>query len=156
MDHSKNGLLYSTRKSSKGGYACFGARLTLKKGRIGRDGDWLHSQGLDGRPQKIWTFDVGIFITQKMVCHRTRKSSKWGVCTLWGSLDIKKWVGLDMIDYQMHSQGLNRRPQKLLAFLTSKSGLPKKWFAIAHENHRKWRVFALWGSFDLKNGSDFL
>ena len=35
----------------------------------------------------------------------------------------------------MHSQGLDARPQKCLAFLTSESEPPKKWFAIAHENH---------------------
>ena len=36
----------------------------------------------------------------------------------------------------MHRQGLDGRPQKKLAFLTSECGLPKKWFAIAHENCR--------------------
>ena len=36
----------------------------------------------------------------------------------------------------MHRQGLDRRPQKNLTFLTSESGSPKKWFAIEHENHR--------------------
>ena len=36
----------------------------------------------------------------------------------------------------MHRQGLNGRPLKNLAFLTSESGLPKKKFAIAHENRR--------------------
>ena len=36
----------------------------------------------------------------------------------------------------MHRQGLDERPQKNLAFLTSESGSPKKWFAIAHESHQ--------------------
>ena len=36
----------------------------------------------------------------------------------------------------MHRQGLDGRPQKNLAFLTSESGSPKKWFSIAHENPR--------------------
>ena len=36
----------------------------------------------------------------------------------------------------MHRQGLDGRPQNSLAFLTSESGSPKKWFAIAHENRR--------------------
>ena len=36
----------------------------------------------------------------------------------------------------MHRQGLDGRPQKNLAFLTLESGSPKKWFAIAQENHR--------------------
>ena len=35
----------------------------------------------------------------------------------------------------MHRQGLDGRPQKNLAFLTSESGSPKKWCA-AHENRR--------------------
>ena len=36
----------------------------------------------------------------------------------------------------MHRHGLEGRPQKNLAFLTSESESPKKWFAIAHENRR--------------------
>ena len=36
----------------------------------------------------------------------------------------------------MHKQGLEGCPQKNLAFLTSESGSPNKWFAIAHENRR--------------------
>ena len=37
--------------------------------------------------EKFGIFDVGIRITQKMVCYSTRKSLKWGVCLLWGSFD---------------------------------------------------------------------
>ena len=38
---------------------------------------------------------------------------------------------------RMSRQGLDRRPQKNLAFLTLESGSPKKWCAtIAHENRR--------------------
>ena len=36
----------------------------------------------------------------------------------------------------MHRQCLDGRPQKHLTFLTLEYGSPKKWFAIAHENHR--------------------
>ena len=36
----------------------------------------------------------------------------------------------------MHRQGLDGRLQIFLAFLISESGSPKKWFGIAHENHR--------------------
>ena len=45
----------------------------------------------------------------------------------------------------MHRQGLDGRPIKNLAFLTSESGSPKKWFAIAHENHRN-KEFARFGA----------
>ena len=37
---------------------------------------------------------------------------------------------------RMHRQGLEGRPRKNLAFLTSESGSPKKWCAITHENRR--------------------
>ena len=37
---------------------------------------------------------------------------------------------------RMHRKGLDGRPQKHLAFLTSESGSPKKWCAIAHENRQ--------------------
>ena len=36
----------------------------------------------------------------------------------------------------MHRQGLDGRPQKNLAFLTSESESPKKWCAITHKNRR--------------------
>ena len=41
-----------------------------------------------------------------------------------------------MMDNRMHRQGLDGRPQKNLAFLTSESGSPNKWCAIEHENRR--------------------
>ena len=37
---------------------------------------------------------------------------------------------------RMLRQGLDGRLRKNLEFLTSESGSLKKWFAIAHENHR--------------------
>ena len=36
----------------------------------------------------------------------------------------------------MHRQGLDGRPQKILAFFTLESGSPKKWFAITYENRQ--------------------
>ena len=47
-----------------------------------------------------------------------------------------KWVVQSVMANRMHRQGLDGRPGKKLAFLTSESGSPKKWCAIAHENHR--------------------
>ncbi|TMW82991.1 hypothetical protein EJD97_003425 [Solanum chilense] len=37
---------------------------------------------------------------------------------------------------RIHIQGLYKRPQKISTFLTSESGSPKKWCAIAYENCR--------------------
>ena len=47
-----------------------------------------------------------------------------------------KWVGQAVMANRMHRQGLDGRPRKNLAFLTSESWSPKKWCAIAHENRR--------------------
>ena len=41
-----------------------------------------------------------------------------------------------MMESRMHRKGLDGRPRKNLAFLTSESESPKKWCAIAHENRR--------------------
>ena len=38
--------------------------------------------------------------------------------------------------FRVHRRGLDGRPRKNLAFLTSESGSPKKWCAIAHENRQ--------------------
>ena len=65
-----------------------------------------------------------------------------------------KWVGQAVMANRMHRQGLERRPQKFFAFLTSESGSPKKWCAIVHRKSSKWGVCSLQGSFDLPNGSD--
>ena len=46
---------------------------------------------------------------------------------------------------RMHRQGLEGRPQKHLAFLTSEFGSPKKWCAIAHENRLN-EAYALFGA----------
>ena len=53
---------------------------------------------------------------------------------------------------RMHRKGLDGRPQKNLAFLTSKSGSPKKWFAIAHENNRNEGYARFWGRLTFKMG----
>ena len=53
-----------------------------------------------------------------------------------GLISPSKWVGQAVMTNRMHIQGLERRPQKNLAFFTSDSGSPKKWFTIAHKNRR--------------------
>ena len=47
-----------------------------------------------------------------------------------------KWVGGAVRANRMPRQGLDGVPKINLAFLTSESGSPKKWLAIAHENRR--------------------
>ena len=53
-----------------------------------------------------------------------------------GLVRPSKWVGQAVMANRMHRQGLDKRPRKQLAFLTSDSGSPIKWAAIAHENRR--------------------
>ena len=53
----------------------------------------------------------------------------------------------------MHRQGLDGCPRKHLAFLTSESGLPKKWCAIAHENRQN-EAYARFGARLIPNGPD--
>ena len=104
----------------------------------GLDGPWGPTRCLDkvlkDVHKKFGIFDLWIRFTQKMVCYSTRKMSKWGVCSLRGS--FSNWFWQAVRANRMHRQGLDARPQKNFAFLTSKSGSPKKWFAIAHENRR--------------------
>ena len=46
---------------------------------------------------------------------------------------------------RIHRQGLEGRPKTNLAFLTSESGSPNKWCAIAHENHQN-EAYARFGA----------
>ena len=52
----------------------------------------------------------------------------------------------------MHRQGLDRRPQKNLAFLTLESGSRKKWFAIARENRQNEGYARFGARLTFKNG----
>ena len=53
-----------------------------------------------------------------------------------GSFDSQKVAENAVMANHMNRQGLDGRPRKNLAFLTSESGSPKKWCAIGHENCR--------------------
>ena len=71
------------------GYALFEARLTFQISRTSRDGQPYASTSYWRTSTKIFgIFDIGIRISQKMVCYSTRKLSKWGVCSLRGSFDL--------------------------------------------------------------------
>ena len=56
-----------------------------------------------------------------------------------------KWAGQAVMANRMHREDLDGRPRKYLAFLTSESGSPKKWCAIAHENRRN-EAYARFGA----------
>ena len=55
---------------------------------------------------------------------------------------------------RMHRQGLDGRPRNFFAFLTSESGSPKKWFAIAHENRRNEGYARFGARVTFQNGSE--
>ena len=190
-------VCYSTRKSSKWGVCSLRGSSDPPNGSYK---PWWKiiciDKVLKDIHKKIWHFYFGIRITQKMVCYITRKSSKWCVCSLRGSFDPsnrsnhpwwtticidkvlmdvneKIWhfwrrnsyhpkngvllhtkivemrrmlasgivwpcerVGQAVMANRMHSQGHDGRQRKNLAFLTSESGSPKKWCAIANKNRR--------------------
>ena len=104
--------------------------------------------------KKIGFFDVGIRITQKIVCYSTRKSAKRGICVFWGSIDLENgsycsWWKTGCIDKVLtdvqkdfwHFDVEIQITQKMVLYSTRKSS--------------KWGVYALQGSFDLEYGSDW-
>ena len=120
-------VCYSTRKSSKWGVFSFQGSFDLPNGS---DKPWWQTVCIERSwwtsTKKFGIFDVGIRITQKMVCYSTRKSSKWGVCSLRGLFDLpngsKKplWptVCIDKVLKDVH--------EKIWHFWRQKSGSPKK------------------------------
>ena len=86
-DQSKNGVLKHTKIVEIRGMLA--SELVWPSKWVGQTvmANRMQRQGLDGCPQKFSIFNVGIWITQKMVCYSIRKSSKWGVCSLRGSFD---------------------------------------------------------------------
>ena len=71
-------------------YARFGARLTLQMGRTSRDVQtYALTRSWGTSTKKFTIFDVGIRITKKMMCYSTRKSLKWGVCSLRARLTLQ-------------------------------------------------------------------
>ena len=96
----------------------------------------MHRQGLDGRPRKNLAFltsDSGSTKKWCAIAHENRRNEGYA---RFGARLTSKWVGQAVMANRMHRQGLEGRPQKNLAFLTSESGSPKKWCAIAHQNRQ--------------------
>ena len=54
--------------------------------------------------------------------------------------------------YGRPQKGLDRRPQKHLAFLTAECGSPNNWFAIARENRQNEGYARFGARFTLKMG----
>ena len=96
----------------------------------------IHRKGLDGRPRKHLAFLTPESGSPKKWCaiahenHRNEAYARFGA-------RLTFQMGRKSRDGQpMHRQGLDGRPRKNLAFLTSESGSPKKWCVIAHENRK--------------------
>ena len=112
------------------------SRLVWPSKWVGRAvrGNRMHRKGLDRNPQKIGIFDVRMWITQKIVCYSTRKSTKWGVCSLQGSFDLLNesdgpWGPTGCID-----KVLTDVHKKIWHFWRRNPDHPKNGIAIAHEN----------------------
>ena len=67
-------------------------------------------------------FDVGIRITQKMVCYENHRNEAYA---RFGARLTLQMVRTIHDGQPMHIQGLDGRPRKNLAFFTSESELPK-------------------------------
>ena len=107
-------------------YARFRDSLTLQIGRKSRECQpYAYTRSWRTSTKIFCIFDVGIRITQKMVCYSTRKSSKWGVCSLRGSFDPpngpdKPWwptICIDKVLKDVH--------EKIWHFLRRNSDHPK-------------------------------
>ena len=111
----------------------------MRANRMHRKSSWRTSKINFG------ILDVGIRITQKMVCYSTWKSSKWGVCSLRGLFDLpngseKPWwptVCIDNVLTDVH--------EKIWHFWNRNPDHPKKLCVIAHENHRN-EAYARFGA----------
>ena len=139
-------VCYSTQKSSKWGVCSLQCSFDLSNGS---DKLWWPTVCIDkvltDVHQTIWHFlrrnpdhsKNGVLQHIKSVKMRRMLSSG----LVWPS----KWVGQAVMANLMHRQGLDGSPWKNFAFLTSESGSPKKWCAIAHENRRN-EAYARFGA----------
>ena len=96
----------------------------------------MHRQGLDGRPRKHLAFLKSEFGSPKQWCAIAHENCLNEAYARFGARLTLQMVQTSVTANRMHREGLDERPQNFFAFLTSESGSPKKWFAIAHEKHR--------------------
>ena len=104
----------------------------------------MHRQGLDGRLRKFFAFLTSESGSPKKWCAIAHKNRRNEGMLASGLLWPSKWVLQAVMANRMHRQGLEGRPRKNFALLTSEYGSPKKWCAIAHENHRN-KAYASFG-----------
>ena len=96
----------------------------------------MHRQGLDGRLRKNLAFLTSESGSPKKWCAIAHENRQNEAYARFGARLTSKWPGKSVMANRMHRKGLDGRPRKYCAFLTSDSGSPKKWCAIAHENRR--------------------
>ena len=96
----------------------------------------MHRQGLDERPRKSLAFLTSESGSPKKWCAIAHENRQNEAYARFGARFTLQMAGKSVMANSMHRQGLDGRPQKNFAFLTSESGSPKKCCAIAHENCR--------------------
>uniref|UniRef100_A0A3Q7IE04 Uncharacterized protein n=1 Tax=Solanum lycopersicum TaxID=4081 RepID=A0A3Q7IE04_SOLLC len=97
----------------------------------------MHRQGLDGRPRKNLAFLTLESGSPKKWCAIAHENCRNEAYARFGAR-MALQIGRTSRDGQP-------RPRKNLAFLTSESGSPKKWCAIANENRRN-EAYARFGA----------
>ena len=96
----------------------------------------MHRHGLDGRTQKKLAFLTSESGSTKKSCAKAHKNRRNEGYARFGARLTFQMGRKNRDGDPMQREGLDGRPRKKLAFLTSESGSPKKWCAIAHENRR--------------------
>ena len=105
----------------------------------------MHRQGLDRRPRKNLAFLTSESGSPKKWCaigHENRRNEAYA---RFGARLTLQMGWRSVMANRMHRKGLDGRPQKNLAFLTSESRSPKKWCAIAHKNRQN-EAYARFGA----------
>ena len=105
----------------------------------------MHRQRLDRRRQKNLAFltsESGLSKKWLAIAHENRRNEAYARFGARLTLQMARTI---VMSNRMHKKGLDGRPRKNLAFLTSESGSPEKWCAIAHKNRQN-KAYARFGA----------
>ena len=105
----------------------------------------MHRQCLDGRPRTNLAFLTSESGSSKKWCAIAQENRRNEAYARFGARLTLQMAGQSVMANRMHKQGLDGRPRKNLAFLTSESVSPKKWCAMALENRQN-EAYARFGA----------
>lgn len=142
---------YNTRSSAERGYAFLSAWLTLKMGGNVRKPNQLHIQGPNGGPWDINEFSSWkLGLLTKIVSYRTPSLAKHIEFTLRDTFDLEYGSAWPWNKTGCIGKVLMDVHEKCLHFWSHKSRSPTKMVSNSKWLAAKWKVCALWVSFDIK------